>query len=571
MWRGLILAALALAGLGLFSLIITLSGPGAVWAEINALGLWGFLAMLGNELLATGLWVLSWWVLLWALGLAPGPGEVVGAGIAGYAVSYITPMMFLGGEPVRAILISRRNCRPLTAVSATIVVERLLAGLSLVTLAIIGGAFILTGFPLGEADKWAVLFGIAAMATAVGLGIFSFAGNYHWLSRIITSLGRFFNWKRLAMLASRAAETEQDIYAMFTKHLSKIILAFLLQILSMLCTYLRPLIFFSFTKGVRFSFAELAVYFNLNVILTALFWFTPAGIGTSEGGRVGIFQLLGISPAAATGFSLVVRFFELTLVGIGFVYIAEQGLLQLAKGRGRVSPVPGKPKRSAPAAWVGIWRGIMEAGGVYFYGLCGRFLPHLFSRRYRRPDPWRYETSIYEQRKYGLTLDAIPRKLNEADPPYRRVLEVGCAEGVFTKKLAQAGLGQEIIGLDFMSVALDRARARCQGFPNVRFVHMDIAKEAPSGKFDLIFCSEILYYLGPRRLRKVAERIFDMLTPGGHLILVNPWPASKLLGRPFLRQGLIRVEELVERDSSRPYAISVLERAPEKSESAFSG
>jgi uncharacterized protein (TIRG00374 family) len=562
MRRGVILAVLTLAGLGLFSLIITLSGPGAVWVEIKALGLWGFLAMLGNEFLAIAFWVLSWWVVLWALGLAPGLWEVLGAGIAGYAVSYITPMMYLGGEPVRAILISRRNRRPLTTVSATIVVDRLLAGLSLVTLAIIGGAFIITSFPLGEGDKWALVFGIAAMATAVGLGIFSFAGNYHWLSRIIGFCGRLSNWKRLSTLASRALEMERDIHTVFTQHLSKTMLAFLLQILSMLCTYLRPLIFFSFAKGVRFSFAELTVYFNLNAILTAMFWFTPAGIGTAEGGRVGIFQLLGIPPAAATGFSLVVRFFELTLVGFGFVYIAEQGLLQLAKGRVRGSPVSGEPKKSG--AWLGIWRGILETGGIYFYGLFNRWLPHLFARRYRRLDPWNYETSPYERRKYDLTLAAIPHQpQHQSQPPYRRVLEVGCAEGVFTEKLAQAGSGQEIVGLDFMSVALDRARARCQGSPNVQFVHMDITKEAPSGNFDLIFCSEVLYYLGPRRLRKTAERIFNMLTPGGHLILVNPWPAAKLLRRPFLRQGLVQVGEWVERDSSRPYAITVLERAPQ--------
>ena len=47
------------------------------------------------------------------------------------------------------------------------------------------------------------------------------------------------------------------------------------------------------------------------------------------------------------------------------------------------------------------------------------------------PDPWGFETSEYERRKYDLTLAALPRRR------YARALEPGCSIGVLTADLAR--------------------------------------------------------------------------------------------------------------------------------------
>jgi len=46
------------------------------------------------------------------------------------------------------------------------------------------------------------------------------------------------------------------------------------------------------------------------------------------------------------------------------------------------------------------------------------------------PDPWGFETSPYERKKYEHTLDVLQGQR------YRRALEVGCSIGVFTAMLA---------------------------------------------------------------------------------------------------------------------------------------
>ena len=336
MRRGVIVGLLIVLGLGLFTGVLLLAGPGAVWAQVKSLGPWGFTAMLAGDLTAAALWMASWGILLRSQGIQTRWSGVAGAALSGFAVSYITPIAYVGGEPVRAWLVSQSAGQPLTTVYATIVVDRLLAGLSLVTFAVLGGVVALTGPLMPTAVKIKVTMGLAMVVVLIGSGVLSFARNFHWLSRILGFFGRLRpRWRWLNVAATVTHTTENDIHAAFSQHLARTSLALLLQMLSFLCGYLRPLLFFHFTQEVWFSVRELAVYFNLNAVLTTILWLTPAGVGTAEGGRVGILHLVGIPPEGGMAFSLTIRSMELLLVAGGLAYLIQHGLGQLIRRRMR--------------------------------------------------------------------------------------------------------------------------------------------------------------------------------------------------------------------------------------------
>jgi SAM-dependent methyltransferase len=89
----------------------------------------------------------------------------------------------------------------------------------------------------------------------------------------------------------------------------------------------------------------------------------------------------------------------------------------------------------------------------------------------------------------------------------RRVLEVGCGEGVVLAHLAARLPGTRFDGLEVDETALARARSRC---PDVVLVRGD-ACELPfrSRSFDLVLCLEVLEHLPEparalRELRRVA-------------------------------------------------------------------
>lgn len=130
-------------------------------------------------------------------------------------------------------------------------------------------------------------------------------------------------------------------------------------------------------------------------------------------------------------------------------------------------------------------------------------------------NPWKY-TSNYQQRKYERELELLPSNF------IGKALEIGCAEGHFTVKLAPRV--SSLIATDISRIALGRAAKLCekQQLYNVRFMHLDIVKDSIPECFDLIFCSEVLYYVGSViDLQKIASKIAVALKPGGYLITTN--------------------------------------------------
>ncbi|NRQ37601.1 methyltransferase domain-containing protein [Nonomuraea sp. NN258] len=183
----------------------------------------------------------------------------------------------------------------------------------------------------------------------------------------------------------------------------------------------------------------------------------------------------------------------------------------------------------------------------------GVILSRFFDWIHRSPDPWKLSSDDYELHKYQMTLEQLPAR------PYRRIIEVGCSEGVFTHTLAGLYPEAEIVGVDVSERALARARERAQDKPRVRFIQADILTHEPEERFDLAFCSETLYYLGRHdRLRHASARLRNLLGPEGVLVAVHPWPEATRLHR-FLdaHDSLSRVTEEVFTSSARPFAVSV--------------
>jgi SAM-dependent methyltransferase len=139
-------------------------------------------------------------------------------------------------------------------------------------------------------------------------------------------------------------------------------------------------------------------------------------------------------------------------------------------------------------------------------------------------DPWDYGSSAYEQAKYRLTLDYLPERTG-------RTLELGCSIGVFTAMLAPRT--SHLVAVDFSPTALERARERLGGAPDVELPRRRLPEEMPDGPFDTIVCAEILYYWSPALVRDGLRRIEAALAPGGMLLAVHwrhPDPRRELTG-----------------------------------------
>ena len=128
-------------------------------------------------------------------------------------------------------------------------------------------------------------------------------------------------------------------------------------------------------------------------------------------------------------------------------------------------------------------------------------------------DPWNFETSSYERRKYERTLESLEGQR------FRRAFEAGSSIGVFTAMLAP--YCDELLAVDASERAVAIARERLAGEEHVRVERRTLPEETPEGPFDLVVASEVLYYWPREVVLEALRRFENILAPGGLLLAVH--------------------------------------------------
>jgi predicted TPR repeat methyltransferase len=128
-------------------------------------------------------------------------------------------------------------------------------------------------------------------------------------------------------------------------------------------------------------------------------------------------------------------------------------------------------------------------------------------------DPWSFETSEYERKKYERTLATL------GDRTFHRAMVAGASIGVFTEMLAYRC--DELLAVDVSEQAVAAARERLSGRKHVRVERRTLPEEMPEGPFDLIVASEVLYYFPGEEMLAVLRAFERELAPGGALLAVH--------------------------------------------------
>ena len=135
-------------------------------------------------------------------------------------------------------------------------------------------------------------------------------------------------------------------------------------------------------------------------------------------------------------------------------------------------------------------------------------------------DPWSFETDPVAGRDRFNREQAMLNAVR-GGRRFTRALEVGCAEGMFTERLAP--LCEELLAVDISPVALARARARCAWGSPVRFADWDLRADPVPGAFDLVVVEGVLdCFCQPWAFRAARDKLVAALVPGGYLLAGNP-------------------------------------------------
>jgi 2-polyprenyl-3-methyl-5-hydroxy-6-metoxy-1,4-benzoquinol methylase len=141
-----------------------------------------------------------------------------------------------------------------------------------------------------------------------------------------------------------------------------------------------------------------------------------------------------------------------------------------------------------------------------------------------------YHDRIWEGVPEGLEPPDLPLRrafLFEHVDPSRRVLDVGCGEGLLAAELARAGVS--VVGVDVAEEPLRRGRSRYPSL-DLRIVPSEDTWPLPDASFDVVWAGETIEHVAdtPGWLAEVRR----LLRPGGSLLLSTP--AHGLLARLWL-------------------------------------
>ena len=145
---------------------------------------------------------------------------------------------------------------------------------------------------------------------------------------------------------------------------------------------------------------------------------------------------------------------------------------------------------------------------------------HFEARYAADPDPWDFEGSAYERAKYERTLAALGERR------YATAFEAGCSIGVFTAMLADRC--DALLAVDIVQSAVEATCRRLAARTHVHAERRTLPQQWPAGPFDLVVCSEILYYWDRPTLEAALPAIADSLAVGGRLVAVHYRPPSSI-------------------------------------------
>ena len=137
------------------------------------------------------------------------------------------------------------------------------------------------------------------------------------------------------------------------------------------------------------------------------------------------------------------------------------------------------------------------------------------------PPDW-YETSVkinLLQKYWHYRRVAEVGKFSQEQPG--PILDIGSADGYFTRRLLNFTGAGEIIGIDVLKTSVNYAKHRYQAIKALKFQLGDAEKLAfANNKFTSVYILEALEHV--HDASKVLSEIYRVLKPGGYTIILVP-------------------------------------------------
>ncbi|MCK5332741.1 flippase-like domain-containing protein [Candidatus Parcubacteria bacterium] len=245
--------------------------------------------------------------------------KLLRAKLAGFAVSYITPSVLIGGEPVRAYMIKEESGYSWEKSFASVIIDQAIYFFSIFLFMISGFLFLAQYFSL----PISVFYGFGLIITSAFFIFYLFYSRImnknsdgHGFFMFIIKATRLNKIKFIKRKEENIEKTERIIAQFFNKKTTAFVKAFTLALVEVLLYLVTVwIIIFSLGKTIDLAYSS-AIFF---IFTLANFVPIPGSLGTFEASLTFIFDLLELEKSNGFAFSLVFRLINIILVLFGFI------------------------------------------------------------------------------------------------------------------------------------------------------------------------------------------------------------------------------------------------------------
>lgn len=317
---------LFLVGLLTFSGLIWHIGPVRIVDAVAGLGPIAGVVILLPSLLMYLLEAYGWRLTLRQYADAVSFGRLLAIRTAGEVVNMTTPTAYVGGEPLKAMLLKPSGVPMIEGLASVITAKT--------TMTIAQVLFILLGIGLAFGLVGSSGGGHASLlAAVVGVGLLLFGiALFVMVQRIGLFLGllNVLRWCRIriAYLEAREdklRELDRTILDFYTRDRRAFVLSISFFFLGWLAEALEVFVILHYIGGGRADPLAAVAIGALSVFIKGGTFFIPGSLGAQEGGNLLVLVVFGYSEVVGITFALLRRVRELVWIAIGLLCLAGLG------------------------------------------------------------------------------------------------------------------------------------------------------------------------------------------------------------------------------------------------------
>jgi glycosyltransferase 2 family protein len=238
--------------------------------------------------------------------------------VGGEAINNLTPFAYLGGEPVKAHLLTRFQVPIIRGMAASII-AKLLISIAQLVFVVLGGVLALSHLVTRPDVLWplvlvVVAIGLLLAGLSYGLWIGLFTLLYRLLDHWTLTPSFLERWR------AQLRQLDETIVAFYRHYPSRLIVSLGLHFSGWLMGTLEVLAIF-YAAGIPISVAEALAIEALASVVKAAAFFIPGSLGVQDGGNVLLLAMFGYPSSFGLTFSLVRRMRELLWISMGLLVL----------------------------------------------------------------------------------------------------------------------------------------------------------------------------------------------------------------------------------------------------------